>query len=152
MKKWTMGFVALLAAGTASGQIFACTDSKGTREFARACPPGTVKERQVSGTAPAAGGSASPASKTLAEKDAEFRKRTMERQESEAKAAKELAEARDSKRNCDEARSQLKQLVDGQRIVRTDPNTGERTFLDDKDRASEIAIAQKNVEGWCNKK
>ena len=146
----------MLVAGAASGQIFECTDAKGNREFARVCPPGTVKERQLKGSTggagPAAPAATAPASKSLAERDAEFRKRAMERQEAEAKSEKDLAESRESRRNCDEARSQLKQLQDGQRIVRTDPNTGERTFLEDKDRAAEIAIAQKNVEGWCGRK
>ncbi len=143
----------MLVAGAASGQIFECTDAKGNRGFARVCPPGTVKERQIQGsTGPAAPAATAPASKSLAEKDAEFRKRAMERQDAEAKTEKDLADARDARRNCDEARSQLKQLQDGQRIVRTDPNTGERTFLEDKERAAEIAIAQKNVEGWCSKK
>lgn len=153
MTRWMMGCAAMLVAGAASGQIFECIDAKGNREFARACPPGTVKERQVqSGTGASTAGATTPAAKSLAEKDAEFRKRTMDRQETETKSAKEQADAKDVRRNCDEARAQLRGLQEGQRIVRTDPNTGERTFLDDKDRPGEIALAQKTVDSWCNKK
>ena len=51
-----------------------------------------------------------------------------------------------------DARAQLRGLQDGQRISRTDPKTGERVVLEDKDRPGEIAGAQKSVDQWCNKK
>ena len=60
--------------------------------------------------------------------------------------------SKDAERNCFDARSQLRALQDGQRISRTDPRTGERIVLDDKDRPAEIATAQKNVDNWCNRK
>jgi hypothetical protein len=40
-------------------------------------------------------------------------------------------------------------LQDGIRISRTDPNTGERSFLEDNDRPAEIEKAQKAVATWC---
>lgn len=144
----------MLLAGAASGQIFECVDAKGNKEFAQTCPPGTVKETRLmkSGAGAAAGGGNTPAAKSLAEKDADFRKRSIERQEGETKAAKEQADATQNQRNCDDARAQVKQLADGHRIARIDPNTGERAFLEDKDRPGELANAQKAVDSWCNKK
>ena len=62
------------------------------------------------------------------------------------------AEAKDAERNCLEARSNLKQLQEGMRVSRVDPRTGERSFLDDKERPGEIASAQRAVDNWCNKK
>ena len=97
-------------------------------------------------------GNSGAAAKSMAERDAEFKKRSIERQEAEAKGAKEKSEAKDGERNCLEARSQLRSLQDGQRISRTDPKTGERSFLEDKDRPGEIANVQKAVDQWCNKK
>ena len=73
----------------------------------------------------------------------------MERQEADAKAEKAKAESKIAERNCTDARAQLKQLQDGQRISRIDPNTGERSYLSDAERPAEIANAQKAVAGWC---
>ncbi len=155
MKKWMMGCAAMLVAGVASGQIFECMDAKGKKEFAQSCPPGTVKERLMKsggGGVPSGGGAPGPAAKSFAEKDAEFRKREIERQEAESKGVKEQADAKDSRRNCDDARAQLKQLEDGTRVARTDPKTGDRVFLEDNDRPAEIVNAKKAVDSWCSKK
>ena len=156
MKRLLTGCAAMLMAGVAAGQIMECVDAKGNKDYARVCPPGTVKENQLmkggTGASKSGAGSAAPASKSLAERDAEFKKRDLERQEAEAKGAKEAAEAKDRERNCNDARSQLRTLQEGQRIMRTNPNTGERVFLDDKDRPGEIANAQKAVDSWCARK
>ena len=144
---------AMLVAFSASAQILECVDAKGAKTLAQFCPPGTVKEIQrasggTSGGAPAAAGGAP---KSLAEQDAAFKKRTLERQEAAAKGEKEKADAQTAERNCNDARAQLKQLQDGMRVSKINPNTGERTYLDDKDRPGEIANAQKSVDGWCKK-
>jgi hypothetical protein len=149
MRKILTGCAAMLFAGAAAGQILECVDAKGHKEFASVCPPGTTNEKKVmkGGTAP----SAAPAGKSLSERDAEFKKRQVERQENETKAAKESAESKDKERNCADARSQLRALQEGQRISRVDPGSGERSFLEDKDRPAEVANAQKAVDNWCKK-
>lgn len=148
MKRLLIGCAAILAAGAAAGQVLECVDAKGKKEYAQTCPPGTVKENKMMKSS-AGGGAPGAAAKSLAEREAGFRKRTMERQEADAKAAKEQAESKIAGRNCTDARAQLKQLQDGQRIARTDPNTGERSFLTDAERPSEIANARKAVASWC---
>jgi hypothetical protein len=156
MRQILTGCVLLLAAGAASGQLMECVDAKGAKTFAQFCPPGTVKENKLmkSGAGPgSAPGSSAPApAKSLAERDADFKKRALERQEAEKKAEKTQADTQEAERNCLDARSQLRALQDGQRIARTDPKTGERIVLEDKDRPNEIANAQKSVDAWCNKK
>ena len=147
MKRLLMGCAALLAAGAAAGQVLECVDAKGNKEYAQTCPPGTVKETQLMKSS--AGAASGAAAKSLAEREAGFRKRTMERQEADAKAEKEKADAKITERNCLDARAHLRQLQDGQRIVRTDPNTGERSFLMDDERPAEIANARKAVASWC---
>lgn len=150
MKSLLAAAAALLLAQSAAAQILECIDARGTRTMAQFCPPGTVKENRISkgGTAPAA---APAAGKSLAEQDAAFKKRQLERQEAETRAEKEKADAALNERNCNDARATLRQLQDGQRISRVDPKTGERSFLDDKDRPGEIAVAQKSVDSWCKK-
>ena len=153
MRQLLTGCALLLAAGAATAQIMECIDAKGAKTMAQFCPPGTVKENQLTKGGTGAGGpSSGPAAKSVAERDAEFKKRTLERQDAEGKAAKEKSDAKDNERNCTDARSQLRALQEGQRISRTDPKTGERSYLEDKDRPGEIATAQKSVEQWCNKK
>ena len=152
MKQLLTGCVLLLMAGAAAGQIMECIDAKGNKTMAQFCPPGTVKENRLSKSGTGASSSGAPAAKSLADRDAEFKKRTLERQEAEKKAAKEKEDAKDNERNCLDARAQLRALQEGQRISRTDPKTGERSFLEDKDRPGEVALAQRSVDQWCNKK
>lgn len=143
----------LFVACSAFGQIVECIDAKGAKTLAQFCPPGTVKENRKSAGGAGSGSSTAPApaGKSLAEQDAAFKKRTLERQEADAKGEKEKADTKNSERNCNDARAQLKQLQDGMRVSKLDPNTGERSFLEDKDRPGEIANAQKSVDGWCKK-
>ena len=156
MKKILTGCVLMLAAGTAAAQVMECVDAKGTKTIAQFCPPGTVKENKLqkggAGPGPSAAPSAATPAKTLAERDADFKKRALERQEAEKKDEKAQSDAKETERNCLDARSQLRALQDGQRISRTDPKTGERIVLEDKDRPNEIAAAQKSVDAWCTKK
>jgi hypothetical protein len=157
MSRLLTGFALLLAAGAASGQMVECIDAKGNRTFAQFCPPSTVKENKLMKGGASMGGATPPPAaatpgKSLAERDAEFKKRAASRQEAEAKAEKEKAEAKDDDRSCQDARAHLRALQDGQRIARVDPKTGERIVLDDKDRPGEIANAQKSVDQWCNRK
>ena len=146
MKRLLIGCAAILAAGAAAGQVLECVDAKGKKEYAQTCPPGTVKETKLMKSSAGASGAAA---KSLAEREAGFRKRAMERQEADAKAEKEKAEAKIAERNCTDSRAQLKQLQDGQRIARIDPNTGERSYLTDAERPAEIANARKAIANWC---
>src|SRR3954464_6265960 len=144
MNKMLIGCVALLWTGSAASQIIECVDAKGKKEYAQVCPPGTVKENKLMNNGGGASANTAPAQKSLAEKDADFRKRAMERQEAEKKADKDKSEAVEAERNCSDARGQLRQLQDGLRVARTDPKTGDRVYLEDKDRPGEIAKAQKS--------
>jgi hypothetical protein len=154
MKRLLLSCVTMLLACQATAQILECVDAKGKKEYAQICPPGTVKETKLmkgGGAASGAGTAPVPATKSLSERDAEFRKRNLDRQETEAKAEKEKGDSKEAERHCNDARAQLRQLQDGIRIARTDPNTGERSYLEDKDRPAEIASAQKAVDSWCKK-
>ena len=95
MKHLTTATALFLLASGAFGQIVECIDAKGAKTMAQFCPPGTVKEIKRSTATNGGGGSAStPAPKSLAEQDAAFKKRAMERQEADAKGEKEKADAK----------------------------------------------------------
>lgn len=134
----------------AHAQIMKCVGPGGKVEFAAACPPGTKAENTGIRNAPATAPSASATQqKSLAEREADFRKRQVEQQEAAKKAEEKSQEAADRKQNCESARSYLSSLQSGNRIGKTDPKTGERVFLEDNERAAEMARAQRAVETNC---
>jgi len=141
----------LLMSVAAHAQLLKCIGKDGRVEYASQCPPGTKAQDTGIRSAPAAAPSgAAPQQKSVAERDAEFRKRQMEKQEAEAKEAKRTAEDTQRKRACEDARAYLKGLEARNRIVKTDPKTGERVFLEEADYASEIAAAQRSIQANCN--
>ena len=150
--KTIIALVATLFVTAAHGQLLKCVGKDGRVEYAAQCPAGT--KEQATGIrntpAPAApAGAAAPKSQSLAERDAEFRKRQAEKDEADAKEAKKSAEAAQLQRACEDSRSYLKNLQSGNRVAKTDPKTGERVFLEDAQYASEIAAAQKMVDANC---
>ena len=144
----------MATAAAASAQVFECTMPGGAKEYARLCRPGTLSQRQIStagegGVKPRATNPAGAAPKSLQVQDAEFRQRMLERQEAETKAAQESAQAAEFERNCLEARAELQRLLDGQRLQRTDPLTGERVQYGDEDRAEAAESQRKAIARWC---
>lgn len=134
--------------GFAYAQINKCVDAGGkTVGYATECPAGTRAEQTNIKNAPAA--AAKTEQKSLAERDADFRKRQMEKQEATAKAAKSSADAEQRKRACAQSQEYLKSLQSRQRISRTDPKTGERSFMSDADYPAEIARTERSVAENC---
>jgi len=150
--KAAIALIVLLASFAAHGQLLKCIGKDGRVEYAAECPPG-AKEVQTgirsTTEGPSSGGAASPQQKSIAEQEAAFRKRQMEAQESRQKDDKKMAEERELRAACEQARTYLKSLQIGNRIARNDPKTGELIFLDDPDRPAEIARAQRAVDSNC---
>jgi hypothetical protein len=141
------GLVVLLAAPMAAAQVHKCLDKSGkVVEYAAECPPGTRAEETGIRNAPA---SPPSSQKSLAERDAEFRKRQLEQKEAAENSAKKSAEVQARKEACESSQAYLKNLQAGQRIRKTDPRTGETSFLADADYPKEIASAQKAVAANC---
>lgn len=148
--KAAIALVLMFAVVPAHGQLLKCVGKDGKVEYASQCPSGT-KELQtgIKNTPSSPKPGASTQQKSLAERDADFRKRQLEsaetRQKEEAKAAEKSAQRED----CERAQIYLKSLQEGQRIAQVDPKTGERVFLDDAGRPAEIARAQKVADSNC---
>ena len=51
--------------------------------------------------------------------------------------------------NCARAQEYVRTIESGQRISRTDAK-GERYYIDDAQRAQELANARQAAESWCN--
>jgi hypothetical protein len=156
--------LALLVAAPAAvlGQIYSWTDEQGRRQVSDRPPEGNVKDLKVKGaraTTPQAAqtpGTSVPAAKgeerkaqTLNEKALEFNKRQIERDENRVKQEKADAEARERAQRCEQAQGYLRNLQAGGRATRLDPKTGERLFLDDKERERELVEAGRAVDSWC---
>jgi hypothetical protein len=148
--KTIVALVMMAASAGAAAQINKCLDASGkVVGYGSECPPGTRTEASGVKSSPPPSSSAPSAPQSTAERDADFRKRQMDKQEKEAKEAKMAAAAEQNQRACEQSRSYLAALQSGQRITRTDPKTGERVFLTDSDYARENARVQQNVQAHC---
>ncbi|HLF39013.1 MAG TPA: DUF4124 domain-containing protein [Burkholderiales bacterium] len=150
--KAAIAFLVLLVPFAAHGQLLKCTGKDGRVEYATQCPPGTQEqETGIKSTreGPSGSGAASPQQKSIAEREADFRKRQMEAQDARLKDEKKTAEDQDRRAACEQAQTYLKSLQVGNRIARVDPKTGERVFLEDPDRPAEITRAQRAVDSNC---
>ena len=146
--KSSIALLAVIVSSAAHGQLLKCVGADGRVEYASECPSGTKGVETGIRNAPS--GSPSPAQqKSLAEREADFRKRQMESVEARQKDEKKAAETQERQAACEQSRTYLKSLQIGNRISRVDPKTGERVFLEDPDRPAEIARAQRSVDGNC---
>lgn len=162
----------LLLTGIALGahaQILKCVGKDGRIEFAQHCPPGTkqmdtgVTSRAAPAPAPAAaksdakadakadakGDAKGSAPKSLADRDADFRKRQAEQKEADDKAAQAKADQAERQRACQAAQSNLRTIKDRQRMFRTDPKTGERVMFEEPDYAREQALTERLIAENC---
>ena len=141
--------ILVLFSGAAYGQLFKCIDKSGRVEYASVCPPGTKEEQTGIRNTTSSGASPAAPQKSLAERDAEFRKRQIEQQEAQAKDQKKAAQDQERQRACEQARSYLKSLQERNRVAKTDPKTGERVYLEEEDYARETVTAQDSVNANC---
>jgi hypothetical protein len=140
-----------LAPLAAHGQLLKCVSADGKVEYAAQCPTGTKPIQTGIKNVPAKPEAKKDAAKpkTSAEREADFRKRQVEAAEERKKADEEAARTAFNRESCENAQANLKGLQEGQRITRVDPKTGERVYLDDAERAADIARAQKVVAATC---
>ena len=134
----------------ASAQLLKCVSKGGKVEYAQSCPEGTTEQKLRSG--PTSGGATSSApapQKSLAERDADFKKRAIEQQEAQQKDAAKASEMAQRRQDCEVAQSYLKSIESGQRLQRTDPKTGERVYLEDAEREAEANRARARMADAC---
>ena len=153
---------AALACSAAVAQ-WAWKDENGRVVYSDRPPPASVTPdrivRQPGGAPPARSTDAAPAvegkgdaksaPKTWAEREAEYRKRTAERADADKKASEKQAETAQRRADCERARSYAATLESGVRIARTNAQ-GEREFMEDAQRASELARAREIIAQTCN--
>lgn len=157
MEKLSAVFMLLTFSLASSTELHRWIDADGRIHYSDQAPSGFFKDQKVlparhAAAAPASErGSNSAAPKTLVEKELEFRKRLIEADEAQIERGKELAAENEATQNCTLARSNLKNLRDGGRLVRYDEN-GERAFLTDREREARAEETEKAVAQWCAQK
>ena len=139
---------ALCLALPASAEIYKWKNANGETVMSDKPPPGQVKVPQR--VLPAQAQPQPPQQQpSLADREMEFRKRQKEAAENAEKAAKEAAAAAKKEETCQSARRQLSALESGTRITLRD-DKGERYYLEDAQRAQEIAKTRSFLETQCN--
>jgi hypothetical protein len=151
------GGALLMLANLAQAQ-YMWVDAKGVKQFSDRPPPASVPLKDVlkapgrtsiantpeqTAQKPAAAAPAL-APKTLADREADFRKRQAETASAEAKAETAAAEQGQHKADCDTAKARNAALASGKRV-----RTPDNTFLDDKGRAEQQANMNQ-VLAKCN--
>lgn len=144
----------MAVSATAHGQVMKCVRADGSVEYGNRCPAGTSEYRTTISTK-ASGATSAPAApaaaqKSLAEREAAFKKRQTEQREETQKAQKVATEEAQKKQACASARNYLQMLDSGERLRTRDPKTGEVGYIDDAGRAAEEAKARKAVQDYCS--
>ena len=154
MRLFIAAFIMAVSA-LAHGQVMKCVRADGSIEYGNRCPAGTSEYRTTISTKATGASASAPAApagaqKSLAEREAEFKKRQTEQREDAQKAQKVAAEEAQKKQACEGARNYLKMLESGERLRMRDPKTGEVGYMDDAGRAAEEARARKSVQDYCS--
>ena len=89
------------------------------------------------------------APKSLADREAESKKRQAEQQAAAAKSDKEAQDKANRQRACEGAQSNVAALKSRQRNFRVDPKTGERVVYEEADYVREQQLAQQQVADYC---
>jgi hypothetical protein len=144
---------ALVVAAPAHAQ-YSWIDDHGTRVFSdRPPPPGTPTSRILK--APRRSAAAEPdapaepaksTAPTLADRDADFRKRAAERDTEERKAAEDAQRKADNAAQCAAARRSEAALTSGVRITDVD-DKGERVYVTDDEKARRLEQVRRVLAG-----
>jgi hypothetical protein len=159
--------IALVATGASAQSVWKWRDASGQIHISDAPPPTDVPEKNIlkrpgSAPAPAAATEAAPqaaasASAAASGVDSELQKRKAKAEKADKekadkdaadKAALEKKNAAIKADNCQRAQTSAKALESGVRIARINAS-GEREYLDDKQRADELKRAQDSVAQNC---
>jgi len=98
--------------------------------------------------APAGDEKVAPVKPSLAERNADFKKRQQETAAKTAKAEEQAKLDAEKKKYCSEAKSNIGMLESGVRVSEMGPN-GERNFMSDEARAQKIKEQRESVNSMC---
>lgn len=145
--------LALLTSATSFAGLNKWVDENGKVHYSDQPPPSgvqaeTLRPAPAPATDNASGSTVPAAPKTIAEREAEFRKAQQAKKEAADKAAKEQAIAETDKANCTAAQQNLRTLQADMRLTELNEK-GERSYLSDEQRQQRIAKAQQDISTFC---
>ena len=141
-----LALVALWAAGAAhAGPMYKCVDAKGVTHYSEKPVPGCRGAEIDLQPLPAPSGAERPESRDLAEQERGFRRRQLERDEAERKAA---ADMQQRARRCQQLQGELARYTQAGRVWQTDAK-GERTIMDDAERERRTASLRAEIGKSC---
>lgn len=156
MKRYLVIFL-MLASTNSFGAINKWVDSDGNVHYSDQTPPSEAKTRTLRSTPDTEGAagsselsatSAPAAPKTMAEKEAELKKKQKTKQEATDKTGKEQANAEAAKANCATAQESLRTLQSGIRMVEVGED-GKRSYMDNAQRQQRIEKTQGDINTYC---
>lgn len=153
--KVLLGSVLLLwLANTANADVYKWVDKDGKVQYSDQPPlsgdANKMKRKSKDSTqtsSPASNSVAKPAG-SVADQELEYRKRKAEKEEAEKKQQAEADTAKQNKQYCASLKGDLRSHSDGTRLVRYNEK-GERTFLDDKERADSKVKLEERIAKEC---
>ncbi|WP_413674740.1 DUF4124 domain-containing protein [Massilia cellulosiltytica] len=153
MNRYSLLLLAAVAVSAPALAQYSWIDDHGTRVFSdRPPPPGTPPARILKPPRGAASTEATPAeatrptAPTLADRDADFRKRAAEREADERKATQDAQRKADNDAQCAAARRSEVVLTSGVRIADMD-DKGERVFVTDEEKARRLVQVRRVLAG-----
>lgn len=122
--------------------MYRCVDAQGVTHYADQPTPGCANtEVDIHGSPPVSGNLA-PAAPSAAQQEADFRRRQMDREQAESRAAAQRAQL---VRRCASFKEEQAVLSSGRRLVTFDAR-GERVYVDDAVRDRRLAELQAELK------
>lgn len=133
----------------AAHAMYKWVDEKGVTHYSETPPPdGKAQKVEIKPSGPPAGSAARPDAWKQRELDSR-QQRLQREQQDEYDKAKQHNESATRKNRCNQAKREL-QVLETQVPVYTLNEKGERVYLDDKDRASEIEEWKRHIRTYCD--
>lgn len=137
-----LAFAASALAFPAGAALYKWTDSKGVVHYSDQPPAGDYKTELVGKAPPPSNPNAV---KDMVNKEAEFKKRQLERVETASKNDKARADSAKLKEFCTQAAGQMMALQQTNVAIYRVNEKGERVFLEEADRKNEMARLEKSM-------
>ncbi len=132
----------LLSAGVDAATLYKWTDANGGVVYSDQPPAGNIKWEAISGPPPRAN---PDAVKDMVNREADLKKKQVERTETTQKSQKEAADARLTQQTCVRVRDQIRQLGATQDVLVRINEKGERVVVSPEARQRE----RENLEKWA---
>ena len=149
--KYSLAICLLLTSISSHAALNKWVDADGKVHYSDTAPADVKAKKLRSSAAPdaitAVSGIAAP--KSLAEREAEWKKSQKSKEEATQKADQEKEASAIKQKNCETARSNLATLENSPAIV-TYNEKGERIYMDDSSRKQGIEESRKAVSSYCN--